>query len=438
MNQQAKEARMICGIVSLAAAMPLVAVPPGSYSVAISMPGFRRVTQSVEVGAAGSPRLEFLLQPSLTEEITVTAAKREQALLDVPFSVAAATEEKLRARGVENLEGIAANVGGFTVQNLGPGQSQVALRGVSAGQIVRDQPGVKEQVGVYLDESVISLSLFTPDIDLFDLSRIEVLRGPQGTLFGSGSLSGTVRYITNQPEFGVRKFFAELGGSVLSGSGGGDAKFGFNVPLGNTAALRVASYFDRTPGFMEAVQPNLSVKKHVNDGFRSGVRAAVRIAPNDRLSVTPRVMYQRVDANGWNRIDVFNILANPFTTTRPSVTLGERRQFTQLEEKFTDDFALGDVNINYNFGNIALTSITSYTYRDVLVVRDATALTASITGGSIGLPARIYTLNAPLNDATTAKVWTQELRVSGRTRPWVAGGFFSHTKRDYGQDLPVS
>ena len=76
----------------------------------------------------------------------------------------------------------------------------MSIRGVSAGQIVRDQPGVKEQVGVYLDESVISLSLFTPDLDLFDLNRVETLRGPQGTLFGSGSVGGTLRYITNQPQ----------------------------------------------------------------------------------------------------------------------------------------------------------------------------------------------------------------------------------------------
>ena len=412
-------------------------LPAGAYSVTATLVGFRTVTQTIEMGSGGSRQLDLSLQPALSEVITVTATKREETVLDVPFSVAAPTEEALRARGVENLEGVAANVGGFTVQNLGPGQSQVAMRGVSSGQIVRDQPGVKEQVGAYLDESVISLSLFTPDLDLFDTNRVEVLRGPQGTLFGSGSESGTVRYITNQPEMGAKRGFAEFGGSVLSGNGGGDAKFGFNVPLGNTAALRVASYFDRTPGFMEAVQPNLSVKKHVNDGFRSGVRAAVRLAPNDRLTVTPRLVYQRVDTDGWNRIDVFNILANPFTTSRPPVTLGDRSQFTQLEEKFTDDFALGDVNINYNFGNLALTSITSYTYRDILVIRDATALTASITGGSIGLPERIYSLNAPLNDATTAKVWTQELRVAGRTRPWVAGGFFSHTTRDYGQDLPV-
>ncbi|HKO54572.1 MAG TPA: Plug domain-containing protein, partial [Thermoanaerobaculia bacterium] len=122
--------------------------------------------------------------PKVSEEVVVTARKREETVQDVPMSVAAPTESQLRDRGAENIEDVSANVAGFTVQNLGPGQSQVAMRGVSAGQIVRDQPGVKEQVGVYLDESVVSLSLFTPDIDLFDMSRIEVLRGPQGTLFG--------------------------------------------------------------------------------------------------------------------------------------------------------------------------------------------------------------------------------------------------------------
>ena len=96
------------------------------------------------------------------EEVTVTARKREETVQEVPFSLVAPTEEDLRKRGAMSLEDVAANVAGFNVQNLGPGQSQVAIRGVSAGQIARDQPGVKEQVGVYLDDSVISLSLFTP------------------------------------------------------------------------------------------------------------------------------------------------------------------------------------------------------------------------------------------------------------------------------------
>ena len=165
-----------------------------------------------------------------------TDRKREELLQNVPFSVVAPTEEVLRRRGVENIEDISANVAGFTVQNLGPGQSQVAMRGVASGQIVRDQPGVKEQVGIYLDESVISLSLFTPDIDLFDMNRVEVLRGPQGTLFGSGSTTGTVRYITNQPEIGVSETFAEFSlNSITDGGTGGTAKVATNVPLGGQA-----------------------------------------------------------------------------------------------------------------------------------------------------------------------------------------------------------
>src|SRR5262249_51385473 len=191
---------------------------------------------------------------------------------------------------------------------------------------------------------------------------------------------------------------------------------------------------------IDAVQPDSSTKKHVNDGDRTGVRAAAKIIPNERLSITPRIVYQRSAMNGWNRSDIYNILANPYTTTRRAVTLGDDKQFTQLEEDFTDDFALGDVNVGYNFGNMLLTSITSYTYRDILVIRDATALTASITGGSIGLPQNVYTLNAPLDDATKAKVWTQEVRLSsGKSRvPWLVGGFFGHTTRDYGQNLPVT
>ena len=82
-----------------------------------------------------------------------------------------------------------------------------------------------------------------------------------------------------------------------------------------------------------------------------------------RNSITPRIVYQKVEMDGYNTIDVFNILANPFTTSRPPVTLGEREQFRQFEETFTDDFLLGDLNLRYDFGEVALTSNTSYTYR---------------------------------------------------------------------------
>ena len=378
--------------------------------------------------------------PKVEEEMVVTARKREETVQEVPMSVAAPTEQDLRDRGAESIEDVATNVAGFTVQNLGPGQSQVAMRGVSAGQIVRDQPGVKEQVGIYLDESVISLSLFTPDIDLFDLSRVEVLRGPQGTLFGSGSLSGTLRYITNQPKLNASEQVAELTLSTINEGGvGGSAKAAVNFPIGSTAAARIAAYYTRYGGFIDAVQPDLTVKDDANSGSRAGVRASMLFEPNDRLTITPRLLFQQMEMDGWNRIDDFNILANPYTTSRPKVTLSDRNQFTQLDEDYSDDFLLGDLNIAYDIGELTLTSITSYTDRDILVVRDATALTASITGGSFGAPQSVYTLDAPLYDATQAAGWTQELRLGGKTGPfqWVTGLFYGDATRDYQQNLPV-
>ena len=379
---------------------------------------------------------------TFSEELTVTARKREENLQEVPFSIVAPSEDVLRTRGVSNLEEIAANVAGFTVQNLGPGQSQVAMRGVAAGQIVRDQPGVKEQVGIYLDESVISLSLFTPDIDLFDMSRVEVLRGPQGTLFGSGSLAGTVRYITNQPEVGVSEGFGEFSlNSIGDGGMGGNAKVAVNVPVGDTSAMRITAYHTAFGGFMDAVQPDLSVNEDVNSGERTGARWALRFEPSEKVTVTPRVIYQELSMDGWNRIDDFNILANPYTTTRPAVTLGERQLFTQIDEPTTDEFLLADLKIEIDLDDgYSFTSITTMTDRDVLVVRDSTALYASVAGATIGLPEPIYTLDAPLIDATTATGLTQELRLSSGDEytHGVLGLFYSSSERDYGQRLPVN
>jgi iron complex outermembrane recepter protein len=418
----------------------------GSYAVSASV--FAGAASRATVQLAEAATVDLALAPVQLQALTVTSMLREQALDDVPFSVAAPTAQVLRSRGVDNLEGISANVAGFNLQNLGPGQNQVAMRGASAGQIARDQPGVKEQVGVYLDNLPISLSLFTPDLDLFDLSRVEVLRGPQGTLYGSGSLGGTVRYISNQPELGVQSVFGEVGGSMIAGgSAGGNLKAGVNLPLGANAAARVAGYYNALGGYMDAVQPDPAdpraprlVDENVNSGTRSGVRAALRFAPNQRFTITPQLIYQSVKMDGWNRIDAFNILANPYTTSREPVTLGKRQLFTQIDEPFTDDFLVGGLNLNYNMGGTNLTSVTSFTSRDILVVRDAGALTASITGGSIGLTENVYTLDAPLDDATTSKVFTQEVRLAGgsdRLR-WVAGAFYSANQRDYGQSLLVA
>ena len=381
-------------------------------------------------------------EQTVLEEVVVTARKRSETLQDVPFSIAAKTEAQLRRSGATNLETMADGVAGLAVQNLGPGQSQVAIRGISAGQIVRDQPGVKEQVGVYLDESVISLSLFTPDLDFYDTNRVEVLRGPQGTLFGSGSLAGTIRYISNEPDL------TETSGSlsttaqhVTDGEWGGSLKGHVNVPFSDTMAMRVVAYAEEFAGYIDALQPNGGKKEDVNGGTRTGARLAFKFEPNERLSLAPRVMWQDIDMDGFNREDHYNILANPFTTTRPAIDIDEREQYTQLEEKFEDEFFLVDLTATYSTDNLIFTSVTSWTDREVLVLRDATALTASITGGSAGESEAIYTLDAPLSDTTEVEVATQEFRIASNTEnklQWVAGIFYSEIDRHYAQSLLVS
>jgi iron complex outermembrane receptor protein len=374
------------------------------------------------------------------QEIIVTAQKRESSLQDVPFSIAAVTESQIRNSGATDLPELARNVAGLTITDLGPGQSQVSIRGISAGQVVRDQPGVKEQVGIYLDESPISIALFTPDLDLFDLQRFEILRGPQGTLFGSGSLSGTLRYITQQPQLAKFGGAVEVGASDGSESEfGGSVKGAVNIPMGETAALRVVGYYNELAGFIDATQPNLSVHENQDGGSKAGGRVAFLVHPNENLSITPRVVYQKLETDGFPRIDYYNILANPFTTTQPAVNLGERGQFTQLTEGIDDEFALTDLKVEYSFGAVQLTAISSYTDRQVVVTRDATSLTGSVTFDVGGTDAEVR-LSSPLIDTTRLHAFSQEVRFASTGEgpfDWVAGAFYQKLGRRYGQNLPT-
>ena len=371
-------------------------------------------------------------------EIVVTATKRASTLQDVPFSINAQTEEDIQRANASTIEDISRNVAGLTVQNLGPGQSQVSVRGVSAGQIVRDQPGVKEQVGVYFDESVISLSLFTPDFDLFDLNRVETLRGPQGTLFGSGSVGGTIRYITNQPKLGLTEGLIEANiNAVEEDDLGGHVKAAINVPLGDTAAVRVVGYGQEFAGFVDAVGP--AGGKNVNDGSRAGGRVSLLWEPSPEVSITPRVVYQQIRASGFNREEVFNLYANPLTTTRPAYTFDDREQYLLLRERFKDNTLLADLTGSYDFGGVELTSVTSYIKRDILVSRDASALTGSVSD-DLGFPDSGVLLPSNLRDTTELKTLTQELRLSSTGSgpfQWVVGGFYSDVERVYAQRLPT-
>lgn len=380
-------------------------------------------------------------------KMIVTATKRAQLAKDVPFSLNVQSEEDIKRLNTTDLEDLSRNVAGLSIQNLGPGQSVVTIRGVSSGQIVRDQPGVKEQVGVYLDETPISLSLFTPDIDLFDLSRVETLRGPQGTLFGSGSIGGTVRYITNQPQLGVNEVKVEVDGNYLDeGSAGGHLKTALNVPLGDDAAVRLVAYGTRYGGFIDAHKQSGGVDEDVNDGSRHGGRLSFLWKPTENITITPRVVYQNIDLGGFNRDEVFNIFAY---LGNNNVTLGDREQILLLDEAFEDETLIFDAVANWEIEEVFdVTYSVAYINRDLLVSRDASALTGSV---SVDLRAHeaVPFPNDPiskvinpsnLRDTTDLGQMTHEFRLSSNRASrlqWLAGVFYSDVERDYSQRLPT-
>jgi outer membrane receptor protein involved in Fe transport len=380
-------------------------------------------------------------QDQQIEEITVTATKRESTVQEVPFSINVQSQEDIQRSGAVTLEQLARNIAGLTIQNLGPGQSQVAIRGVSAGQIVRDQPGVKEQVGIYLDETVISLSLFTPDIDLYDLARVETLRGPQGTLFGSGSVGGTIRYITNQPlldDFEA-SFEADLN-TMTDGEPGGHLKGMVNLPFGDgQAALRAVGYVTEYGGFIDALGEGGTRTEDVNSGSRTGGRLTLGWQVSDNLLITPRILYQTIDMDGFNRQEVYNLYANPYTTTRPAIQLGEREQYLLLREGYEDDLLIADLTAQASFDSFDATLATSYTDRDILVSRDASALTGSVSV-DFGFPDEGVLLPSNLRDTTAFEQVTGELRFSSNTDgpwQWLFGVFYADNSRDYAQRLPT-
>ena len=368
-------------------------------------------------------------------DIVVTATKRNETIQDVPFSINAQTAADIEKSGSNSLEDVARNVAGLSVQNLGPGQSQVSIRGVSAGQVVRDQPGVKEQVGVYLDESAIALSLFTPDLDLFDLNRVETLRGPQGTLFGSGSVGGTIRYITNQPRLGVTEGAVEANVSLVDGDDiGGHLKGAVNLPLGENAAIRAVGYFTQYAGFINGVGP--IGRDNLNDGERYGGRVSILFEPSPGFTIVPRVVYQKVEVDGFNRQEIFNLFGNPFASGNRRVVFDEREQYLLLSEGFEDETILADLTVNVPLGEaINVTSVTSYIDRDILVSRDASALTGSVSVDLNFAPAAVL-LPSNLRDTTDLQTFTQELRLSSSGDgpfQWVLGGFYSDIDRFYRQ-----
>ena len=181
-------------------------------------------------------------------------------------------------------------------------------------------------------------------------------------------------------------------------------------------------YYSELPGFIDSYYPGREVRKDVNSGSRTGGRIAFRFEPSETFTITPRVVYQKLETDGYPRIDVYNILGNIYTTTEPAVDPGERGQVTQIREGLTDEFMLADLKLDFDFGSVGMTAVTSYTDRNVEVVRDASQLTGSVTKDLGGTDAQAR-LDSPLIDNTDLQVFSQEirLRLHGRRSVPVGG-----------------
>src|SRR5271166_2218991 len=176
------------------------------------------------------------------EEVIVTAEKRESTVQATAISMTALSTEDLTTQNISSIEDIVSKVPGISMRTAGPGQTEYEMRGLSAAG------GSAATVGFYLDETPLSANAVALngrtviDADLFDLNHVEVLRGPQGTLYGSGSMGGTIKLVTNQPKLGEYEAATDTSVSQTQhGSTNGAGSLMLNLPLGAISALRIVT-----------------------------------------------------------------------------------------------------------------------------------------------------------------------------------------------------
>ena len=345
-------------------------------------------------------------------EIIITAQKREQRLLDVPQSVSVISGDSLDAAHAERLSDYLTRIPSANIVESQPGNSRIVLRGINAG-------GVGATVATYIDEtpfgSATSLAnggVLAPDLDPFDLARVEVLRGPQGTLYGANSLGGLVKYVTVAPDTHAWGAAAEAG---VEGVSGGDTgwwgRAAANVPLSDEAAIRASGFYRRDAGWVDNSDRDRS---DVNDGKTYGGRASLLVKPTANLRIRLSAMAENIRSNGTNTIDL-----DP-ATLQPVAGLSQDRLVNEPNDV---NYRLYNGTIDYNFGPVALVSATSLGTLNQSQVEDASAL----YGAGIGV-----------DQTMRQRRFTQEVRLASTGHhvvDWTIGGFYTHEKNRLGQDL---
>ena len=353
-------------------------------------------------------------------EIIVTAQKREERIQDVPISISVVDQEQILNSGASQLIDYAAYVPGFQVDNAGsPGRSTLSLRGVAP-------IGPSATVGIYLDDAPIGSSgiynrsqVFTLDLLPYDIERLEVLRGPQGTLYGASSIGGLLKYVTVRPR--LDRMSVHAGGEIFDIAHGDGLGWGVNfmgsVPIIKDQLAVSASYSRRdTPGYIDNI---LRGEDDVNDAVQKGGRLAVLWQPADNLQVQLTALRQKTES------DNFGVVYETFNNDPPAPGASFLSTNSQLPEPFHSDFHFYSGRLAYDFGFAELSSTTSYSKLEILETADASRAFGPIWGGLAIFPASLH-----------QKKFTEEVRLtsaSSQRFEWMVGFFYTDEDNDHQQ-----
>jgi iron complex outermembrane receptor protein len=344
------------------------------------------------------------------EAIHVTAQKRDELALDVPISIMALDGKELQRRKLTNIDDLAMAVPDLSVRSDGGFQRQIAIRGISNGY------GNSPLIGMYMDEASVTSGLpyFQPDLRTYDLARVEVLRGPQGTLFGEGSVGGTIRFITRDPvldRFGMTADVAAL--FTERGAPGQRIESMINVPvIDNQLGLRIAGTFDHEGGWIDQPAAN---KKDFNGANLADVRIKGLWLPTPELAVHAMALVHRND-------------------TAPARGEDESGNFTQSFNLTTtpaaqDDYNLYNVTLTYDFPAIQVLNTTSYLDQNSAFTSIGSRQPVNL-GGPQPVIFDVYTDRATY----WSHVLSEELRLTStglQPLQWTLGGSYRDSNFDY-------
>lgn len=379
-------------------------------------------------GAASAASAQSAESTEVLQEITVTATKTGAVgVQSAPFTIQAIGEEALTQGQMQGFDDYAKLVPGLASLNKGPDQTQIMIRGISAGRVSHAEPQNQATSGLYIDEMPVADNAFNPDLDLFDVNRIEVLKGPQGTLYGAGAMSGAIRVITNEVDLTANHGATSLSGASVD-HGGADysAHAMTNVPLiPDTLGLRASAYYDHEGGYIDNVYNGA---KDYNDYSTSGGRLKGLWKIDDQSNVRVNVLYQKLVAEG--RPQMF-MPGDPAVTAAmgPAESFSVTRDYQTVKfvpDPFDDKFLLANLLVDHDFGGgLKLVSSTSYLNRQFDNLLDDTYRTR-LHFGPVEVDG-VTPLDSPFVNDSTVNDIAQEVRLAQRLDSglsWVGGVYY--------------